>query len=150
MGEEQGIPAVENGVRDIKPGTKLLDRISSGKIFGNDTEDKKQAISTVGDDQIRKNGMGMPAASADNPADTDGMINWFSGDKVNEIPVIRGMGVAGVGGTTTRAGFFLREKTSHKRVKKQFRRRFHTVFLWKKYKTDSIILSKFKVLEWRK
>ena len=99
---------------DIKPGTKLLNRISSGKMFGNDTEDKKQAISTVGDDQIRKNGMGMPAVSADNPADTDGMINRSSGDKVNEIPVIGVMGVAGVGGTTIRAGFLFREKTSHK------------------------------------
>ena len=113
-------------MRDIKPGTKLPDRISSGKILGNDPEDKKQAISTVGYGQIRKNGMGMPAASADNPADADGMINRSSGDKVNEIPVIEGMGVAGVGNTTTRTGFFLREKTSHKRVKKQFRRRFHT------------------------
>ena len=99
---------------DIKPGTKLLNRISSGKMLGNDTEDKKQTISTVGDDQIRKNGMGMPAAFADNPADTDSVVNWSSGDKVNEIPVIGGMGVAGVGGTTTRAGFHFREKTSHK------------------------------------
>lgn len=114
MGEEQGIPAVEHGVRDIKPGTKLPGSISSGKILGNDTEDKKQAISTIGDDQIRKNGMGMPAVFADNPANTDGMINRSSGDKVNEIPVIGGMGVAGVGSTTTRAGFFLWEKTSHK------------------------------------
>ena len=77
-------------------------------------ENKKQAISTIGDDQIRKNGMGMPAAFADNPADTDGMINRSSGDKVNEIPVRGGMGVAGVGGTTIRAGFLFREKTSHK------------------------------------
>ena len=77
-------------------------------------ENKKQAISTVGDDQIRENGMGMPAASADNPADTDGMINRSSGDKVNEIPVIGVMGVAGMGGTTIRAGFLFREKTSHK------------------------------------
>ena len=99
---------------DIKPGTKLLNRISSGKMLGNDTEDKKQAISTVGDDQIRKNGMGMPAAFADNPADTDSVVNWSSGDKVNEIPVIGGMEVAGVGGTTIRAGFLFREKTSHK------------------------------------
>ena len=113
-------------MRDIKSGTKLLDSISSGKILGNNTEDKKQAISTIGDDQIRKNGMGMPTASADNPADTDGMINRSSGDEVNEIPVIGGMGVAGVGSATTRAGFFLREKTSHKGVKKQFRRRFNT------------------------
>ena len=114
VGEEQGIPAVEHGVRDIKPGTKLSDSISSGKILGNDTEDKKQAISTIGDDQIRKNGMGMATASADNSADTDGMINRSSRDKVNEIPVIGGMGVAGVGGTTIRAGFLFREKTSHK------------------------------------
>ena len=56
----------------------------------------------------------MPAASADNPADTDGMINRSSGDKVNEIPFIGGMGVASVGGTTTRADFLLWEKTSHK------------------------------------
>ena len=77
-------------------------------------ENKKQAISTIGDDQIRKNGMGMPAAFADNPADTDGMINRSSGDKVNEVPVIGGMGVAGVGGTTIRADFLFREKTSHK------------------------------------
>ena len=101
-------------MRDIKPGTKLLNSISTDKILGNDTEDKKQAISTIGDDQIRKNGMGMATASADNPADTDGMINRSSGDKVNEIPVIGGMGVAGVGGTTIRAGFLFREKTSHK------------------------------------
>ena len=114
MGEEQGIPAVEHRVRDIKPGTELPDRISSGKILGNDTEDKKQAISTIGDDQIRKNGMGMATASADNPADTDGMINRSSRDKVNEIPVIGGMGVAGVGGTTISADFLFREKTSHK------------------------------------
>ena len=58
--------------------------------------------------------MGMATASADNTADTDGMINWSSGDEVNEIPVIGVMGVAGVGGTTIRAGFLFREKTSHK------------------------------------
>ena len=58
--------------------------------------------------------MGMPAAFADNPADTDGMINRSSRDKVNEISVIGGMEGAGVGGTTIRADFLFREKTSHK------------------------------------
>jgi hypothetical protein len=101
-------------VGNIKPGTKLPDRISSGKILGNGTEDKKQAISTVGDDQIWENGMCMATAAANDAGDANRVINRSSGDKVNEIPVIGGMGEAGVGGTTIRAGFLLREKTSHK------------------------------------
>lgn len=114
MGIKELKPAVEHGVRDVKPGTELSDRIPSGKILCNDTEDEKETVNAVGNDQVRENGMSMAAAAADHPADTDVVVNRSAGDEINEIAVVGSMKLAGVGSTTVWAGFFFRTKTGHK------------------------------------
>lgn len=40
--------------------------------------------------------MSMYAVTVDNPADTDGIINQSSGDKINKTPTAGSMGVGGI------------------------------------------------------
>lgn len=46
-----------------------------GEEFSNNSEDEKESISAVRDDQIRENGMCMATAAANDAGDADRVIN---------------------------------------------------------------------------
>ncbi|MBQ8233333.1 MAG: hypothetical protein IJZ34_15615 [Lachnospiraceae bacterium] len=98
---------------DGKAETDLLNRVQVKQVFGNDSENKEETIGAVRDDQVREDGMGMPA-SADYSLYPDGMIDSPAGDKVDQVPVIRSMELTGMRGTTTGTGLHFRGKTIHK------------------------------------
>ena len=56
----------------------------SQESFRQDTEDKKEAITGIGDDHIREDGMGVPAAFADQPEDRDFLYNGLPMDKIDD------------------------------------------------------------------
>ena len=58
------------------------------EIFTKDAEDKEQAVGTVRDDEIRKDGMGRATAVTDTAKDGDLMPDTFSTNEVDEIPPV--------------------------------------------------------------
>ena len=88
--------------------------------FRQDTEDKKEAITGIGDDHIREDGMGMPAAYADQPEDRDFLCDGFPMDKIDDAAAIVSMDMAVAGGTADRAGLPFGTEGSHIGLEQNF------------------------------
>ena len=82
-----------------------------------DEENEEQAVTGVRDNDIRKDGMGMPAA---NPEDTNIRFHRLAGYKVHEVSAIISMDAAVPKAATDGTGFLTGLKTRHVRVKKRF------------------------------
>ena len=57
--------------KDLFPFIELVPGRTVQESFRQDTEDKKEAITGIGDNHIREDGMGVRAAFADQPKDRD-------------------------------------------------------------------------------
>ena len=88
--------------------------------FRQDTEDKKEAITGIGDDHIREDGMGVPAAFADQPEDRDFLYNGFPMDKIDDAAAIVRMDMAVAGGTADGAGLPFGAERSHIGLEQNF------------------------------
>ena len=88
--------------------------------FRQDTEDKKEAITGIGDDHIREDGMGMPAAYADQPEDRDFLCDGFTMDKIDDAAAIVSMDMAVAGGTADGAGLPFGAERSHIGLEQNF------------------------------
>jgi hypothetical protein len=117
---EEAKPAVEHGMGNAEPQAELFHGRTVQEVLSNDTEDKKEAIGAVRDDEVREDGVCMAAAGTDHPGYGDPVVNGPAGDEIDKIPLIGGMIRAGVGSTTTGTGFQLRAEISHERVKQRF------------------------------
>ena len=84
------------------------------------TEDKKEAITGIGDDHIREDGMGMPAAYADQPEDRDFLCDGFPMDKIDDAAAIVSMDMAVAGGTADGAGLPFGAERSHIGLEQNF------------------------------
>ena len=71
-------PAVQHGCSDGISFTKSSHSLYAGKVFTKNAKNKEDAILGVRNDGIRKNSVGVPTAFADNPGDTDILIDRFS------------------------------------------------------------------------
>ena len=60
------------------------------KIFEEDFENKKQAVLSIGNDTVRKNGMCVSTVLTFAAGDKDGMDNDFSLKKIDQISAIAG------------------------------------------------------------
>lgn len=123
--QKKTVPPVEHGMGDRKPDADLLDGIQTHQVFGNDPEDEEDTVSSVRNDQVRKDGMGM-AACADDPCNPDFMINGIALNEIDQVSIVRGMNGTGMRGPTKRTDFRFRTESGHKRLKERFRRRFNT------------------------
>ena len=90
------------------------------EVFTEQTEEKEQAVTGERDNDIWKDGMGMPAAAAANPEDTNIRFHRFAGYKVHEVSAIISMDAAVPKAATDGTGFLTGLKTGHVRVKKRF------------------------------
>lgn len=63
------------------------------KSLSQDTQDKEKAIAGIGDNQIREDSMGVPAAITDQSEDSDFLHNGFPMDKVDDAAAIVSMGI---------------------------------------------------------
>lgn len=95
------------------PGNKPSDDIEQ-------TENEEQAVIGVRDNDIRKNGMGTPAAVAENPEYADIRFHRFSGDKVCDVSAIISVDAAVTETATDGTGFLIRLKMGHVSVKERF------------------------------
>lgn len=100
--------------------TEGLNGRTAQESFRQDTEDKKEAITGIGDDHIREDGMGMPAAYADQPEDRDFLCDGFPMDKIDDAAAIVSMDMAVAGGTADRAGLPFGTEGSHIGLEQNF------------------------------
>ena len=105
---------------DAKAQAELFHGRTMHQILGNDTEDKKESIGTVGNDEVREDGVSMSAAGIEHLGYPDSVIDRLTGDEIDEITVIGSMVAAAAGSTTIRAGFQFRTEIRHERIKQKF------------------------------
>lgn len=72
--------------------------------FPQDTENKKEAVTRIGDNHIREDSMGVPAAFTDQPEDSDLLRDRFPMDKVDDTAAIVSMDAAAKRRTADGAG----------------------------------------------
>ena len=90
------------------------------EIFPENTQDEEQAVGTVRDDEIRKDGMGRAAAVAGAAKDSDLMPDTFSTGEVGQIPFIVTVNLEISGGTTDGTGLKFRPYKGHELFKERF------------------------------
>ena len=90
-----------------------------GKVFRENTQDEKQAVTGVRNDEIRKDSMGM-AAGADDTQDADLMTYRPAIYKVHKGTPITGMHTAGTSGATERTGLQFGTESVHEGIKQEF------------------------------
>ncbi len=101
---------------DGKTFTELFHGCPAGEEFGEDTKDEEQPITGVGNDQIRKDSVGMPTA-ADQTEDANIMADSLPLNEINDPAPIISMDAAVASGTTNRTGFQFRTERAHIRIK---------------------------------
>lgn len=89
---------------------------SVSKVFNQDLQDKGQAELPERNDEVRKDSVGMPAGSTEDPEDGNTPADRLSISEADQITRVMGMGAAGSMGVTARAGFPRRIEGLHKGV----------------------------------
>ena len=82
----------------------VSDTKKTREVFTEKTEKKEQAVTGVRDNDIRKDGVGMPAAVTEDPEDTNIRLYRSAGYKVCDVSAIISMDVAVAGAATYRTG----------------------------------------------
>ncbi len=113
-------PMVKLVLRDLETFEDPFQGGAFLESFRKDTEDKEKAIAKVRDNQIRKDGMGMPTAFADQPEDGHFRSNRGAMDKVNDMTQVVGMDLAVAGGSAGGACFLIRTERVHEGIKEKF------------------------------
>ncbi len=113
-------PFMELLFRGIKAVTELFDGMKSGKVFAQDKEDEEQTVGGIGDDDIRKDSMGMFTAVAKYTHDAEIFFLLPAGSEVDDGSAIITMDVAVSDTPTDGTGFQFRLKLLHVGVKKRF------------------------------
>ncbi len=90
------------------------------EVFGDDPEDKKEAVSTVRDDEVREDRVGMAAAGTEDPGNRDCRINRGTRDKIYEVAHIGSVDAAGTGSAASRTDLSFSLETVHKSIKQGF------------------------------
>ena len=80
----------------------------------------EMAIARIRDEQIREDGMGVPAAFADQPEDCDFLYDGLPMDKIDNAAAIVSMDMAVAGGTADRAGLPFGTEGSHIGLEQNF------------------------------
>lgn len=103
-------PPVEHGVRDPEADTELFHSPKPEQVFTDDTQDEKETIGSIGDEEISQDGMGVFAAPASDPGDPDRFTAGDAVNKVNEITFITGEAVAAAPASAEGTGFYFRSE----------------------------------------
>ena len=100
--------------------TESLNGRTAEERFCQDTKDEEKAIARIRDEQIREDGMGVPAAFADQPEDCDFLYDGLPMDKIDNAAAIVSMDMAVAGGTADRAGLPFGTEGSHIGLEQNF------------------------------
>ncbi len=109
MCQKEGLPLVQHGRCDGETAADLFHR-AAPEIRGQNSENEKQAVGGVRNDEIRENGMGMAAAGTPYPPDPDGGIDDLPVDVVDDTAPVAAMWNAVPPGTAYRADLGLFRK----------------------------------------
>ena len=101
------------------------------EVFCKNTQDKDQTKSCIGNKDIGKDCMGMPAAVTVNTLDTERGCSTFSSMKINESSSVIIMDMTGTFGSADGTCLQFGTKVLHIRIKNKFRRCFCTKYLAK-------------------
>lgn len=107
-------------LREIKAFAELFGGMESGKVFAQAEEDKEQAVGGIGDNDIRKDGMGMLTAVTEYTHDAEILFLLSSGIKVNDGSAVVIVYMAVSGASTDGTGLQLRPELPHVGIKKRF------------------------------
>ncbi len=102
MGQKEGFPLIQHGGRDGEAAADLFHR-AAPEIRAQHTENEKQAVGGVWDDEIREESMGVSTAGTPHPPDLDGGIDNLSSDVVDHTAPVAAMWNAVPSGTARRA-----------------------------------------------
>ncbi len=108
-------------LRDIKVFAELFKGMEPGEVLAQDKEDEEQAVAGIGDNDIRKGGMGMLTAVTEYTHDAEILLMLSSGFKVNDGSAVIIVDMAVSGASTDGTGFQLWLKLPHVGVKKRYR-----------------------------
>ena len=114
------VPFIELVPGNAEAFTEGLNGRTAQESFCQDTEDEEKAIARIGDDHIRKDGMGVPAAFTDQPEDRDFLYDGLSMDKIDDAAAIVSMDVAVAGGGADGAGLPFGAEGSHIGLEQKF------------------------------
>ena len=90
------------------------------EIFTKDAEDKEQAVGTVGNDEVRKEGMCSTTAVTDTAKNGDLMPDTLSTLEVNETALVIAVNLEFSRGITDRTGLKFRSYKGHELLKQRF------------------------------
>ena len=113
-------PVVELVLGDVKPFTEVFQGRAAKEGLSQDPQDKEKTITKIGDDQVREDGMGMPAAGADQTKDRDAGGSGGVVDQIGESAAVISVDAAVPGGPTGRTGLKFRSERGHIGIKKIF------------------------------
>ena len=116
---EEPQPAAQLGKSDGEAFAELLHGRQAQEILCQDTEEEEQAVTGVGDDEVREDGMGM-AAGTDEAHDAEAVADWGAAYEIDQGTVIISMDPAGPLCTTAGTGLQLRAESGHERIKQGF------------------------------
>lgn len=97
-------PFIKLGSGNTEAFTEDLNGRTTQESFRQDTEDEEKAIARIRDEQFREDGMGVPAAFADQLEDRDFLHDGLPIDKIDDASPIVSMDMAVAGGAADRAG----------------------------------------------
>ena len=100
--------------------TELFEGKTTCKALSKKAQRKEQAVAGIRDDDIRKNGVGVPAAVTENPHHTEVGLFSFTCLEVNDGAAIVVVDVTVTGASADRTGLKLWLKLSHVGIKKRF------------------------------
>ena len=100
--------------------TELFDGRTTCKILPQKVQNEGKAVAGIRDDDIRKNGVGMLTAVAENPHHTKVGLFSLTGLEVNDGAAIVVVDVTVTGASADGTGFQFRPKQSHVGLKKRF------------------------------
>ena len=106
--------------RDAESFTKLFYGKKSKKVFAENSEDKKQTVPSVRDNDICKNGVCIIATGALNSHNAETVGMRMTVNEVCNASTVVGVNNAVTGAVAEWAGFKFRVKTGHIGIKKRF------------------------------
>lgn len=99
---------------------ELLDGKTACKVLSKKAQNEEQAVAGIRDNDIRKNGVGMPTAVTENTHYTKVGLFSFTGLEVNDGAAIVVVDVTVTGASADRTGLKVGLKLSHAGIKKRF------------------------------
>jgi hypothetical protein len=120
MLDESISPFAKQIDRYIKTFTDFFDRLKMTEVFGQNTGNKEDTVSSVRNEMIRKDGVGMVTTVTDHSCNAERKGDLFSTDKVGDSAIVVGVNMAFAFCFAYGTGFFLGNELFHVSVEKNF------------------------------